>query len=240
MKIRHVLAVLAATTALFAGAPAPAGARAPHTGDTFRRAPVTESLSQCSAEFLDGDKRLGPLRLPVLGVVGQELQYYHRTGRLSSQRFLELYWNPVAGPNGGWYYPPQSGYVLNPDGSPKRVEETLQVGQDIDRYGSEYGSFLAPEGLPYAERSIPPASLDSTPPEACNYHDYRVLKPFTVYAGPIAPWFEQPGLGRQYQLDPSLVPDAPTQGYNVQWLVDNGYLERIIPHRAPAAVPNQR
>nr|WP_134006437.1 TNT domain-containing protein [Streptomyces sp. 846.5] len=109
------------------------------------------------------------------------------------------------------------------------METTQQLlpGQDIDRYGSEYGSFLAPAGLPYATRSIPPQSLDGQPAAGCNYHDYKVLKPFAVDAGPIAPWFNQPGLGWQYQLDTSLLPDGPAQ-LNVLWLVNNDYLHRLV------------
>jgi hypothetical protein len=50
-----------------------------------------------------------------------------------------------------------------------------------------YGSFLAPAGLPYSARSIPPQNLDGTPAAGCNYHEYQVLKSFSVDEGPIAP-----------------------------------------------------
>ena len=46
-------------------------------------------------------------------------------------------------------------------------------------------------------------------------------------AGPIAPWFFQHGGGLQYQLDGALVPGAPAR-MNVMWLIDNGYLQRLI------------
>ncbi|MCC9307798.1 TNT domain-containing protein [Kitasatospora sp. RB6PN24] len=228
MKLRDIIAVMAATTALFAGVPQTAGAQTPPRSAAHQRVGTDPTLSDCSAAYYDNDQRLGPLRLPVLGVVGAEVQRYKRTGDLSPQRFLDLYWNPTAQPRATWYYPPESGYVLKPDGSPERQQETLKVGQDVDRFGSEYGSFLAPEGTPYAERSLPPANLDGTPAEGCNYYDYRVVRAFNVYAGTIAPWFGQPGLGRQYQLDSTLVPGAPTQGFNVQWLVNNHYLDRVI------------
>ncbi len=51
-----------------------------------------------------------------------------------------------------------------------------------------------------------------------NYHVYRVLKPFEVLAGPIAPWFGQPGQGVQYKLS-----------QNVLTLIQNGFLERTDP-----------
>ena len=37
-----------------------------------------------------------------------------------------------------------------------------------------------------------------------NYHVYKVLTDLTVLAGPIAPWFGQPGQGVQYQLNESV------------------------------------
>jgi hypothetical protein len=142
-------------------------------------------------------------------------------------QFLATYWDPAANSGaGGFIFPPDNGYVIGPNGQPEVSQVALQPGSDIDRYGSEFGMFLSPAGLPYAMRSIPPRNLDSTPPASCNYHDYQVLKAFTFDTGPIAPWFAQPGLGTQYQLDPTLIPGAPAST-NVMWLLANGYLARI-------------
>ncbi|QMU73793.1 TNT domain-containing protein [Streptacidiphilus sp. P02-A3a] len=184
-------------------------------------------LNACSAAYYDADSRLGPQRLPSIGRVGQELLGYRRGGDLGDARLLATYYSPTAN-NGspGWIYPPDNGYVIAPDGKPVEITQTLRPGADIDRYGSEYGSFLAPAGLSYTSRSIPPSSLDSNPAATCNYHDYRVDKPFKVDAGPIAPWFGQRGYGWQYQLDGSLVPGAPA-ALNVLWLVSNGYLTAV-------------
>jgi hypothetical protein len=178
---------------------------------------------QCSAAFQNGDARLGPDRLPSTGPVGRELIGYQRTGGATDQAFLQQYYDSTAG---SWKYPPDSGYLVV-NGQPVEFEQTLAVGQDIDRFGSEWGSFLAPAGLPYAMRSIPPQSLDGNPAAGCNYHDYKVLKPFEVHGGPIAPWFDQPGYGWQYQLDAALMPGSPS-GFNVGWLVANGYLQRLV------------
>ncbi|MGC0317362.1 TNT domain-containing protein [Kitasatospora acidiphila] len=178
---------------------------------------------QCSADFYDGDARLGPAQLPSTGAVGREMFGYNRTGGASDQSFQQQYYDSASG---SWKYPPADGYVVV-NNQPVEFDQTLPVGQDIDRFGSEYGSFLAPEGLPYAMRSIPPQSLDGSPAAGCNYHDYKVLKPFAVHAGPIAPWFNQPGCGWQYQLDATLVPGAPAE-INVGWLITNGYLQRLI------------
>jgi hypothetical protein len=48
-----------------------------------------------------------------------------------------------------------------------------------------------------------------------NYHVYSVVKPLVVLAGPIAPWFGQPGAGVQYMLYK-----------NVMTLINEGYLRR--------------
>ncbi|MGW6917734.1 TNT domain-containing protein [Kitasatospora sp. NPDC054939] len=216
LRLRLLVAPLAAVVALLApSTPALAADRA-----------GTPS-NECSEADFHGDPRLGPEDLPTTGPVGRQLNGYQRTGKLTEEQFLATYYSPTANNGGpGWIYPPANGYVTLPDGTPIQFDLVLVPNQKIDRYGSEYGSFLAPEGLSYGSRSIPPQSLDSNPAATCNYHDYRVLKPFKVHAGPIAPWFGQPGYGVQYQLDAALVPGGPSR-LNVLWLVDNGYLARI-------------
>ncbi|MDH6136311.1 hypothetical protein P3T37_005731 [Kitasatospora sp. MAA4] len=213
MKVRRILVALISGAALLTAAPVAQAA-----------APAGTPSDQCSAAYQQGDPRLGPDQLPRSGPVGRELIGYRRTGGRSEQDFLATYYDSTAK---SWRYPPSNGYLLGFDGQPIELNQTLVPGQDIDRFGSEYGSFLAPEGLPYASRAIPPQSLDGNPAAGCNYHDYRVLKAFTVHAGPIAPWFDQIGLGWQYQLDASLVAGAPAQ-INVGWLVSNGYLQRLV------------
>lgn len=178
-------------------------------------------LDQCSAAYFDGDANLGPAQLPKLGPVGFQLLGYRRTGGEAPAQFLAHYRD-----GNGWIYPPDNGFVIGPDGQPIEWVQTLIPGRHIDRYGSVYGGFLAPEGTPYSARAIPPSSLDSTPAAPCNYHDYVVLRPLPVDAGPIAPWFAQPGGGEQYQLDAALVPGAPAQ-LNVLWLLSNGYLREL-------------
>ncbi|GAA2151259.1 hypothetical protein GCM10009760_46430 [Kitasatospora kazusensis] len=230
MGIRRTFAAVGAAAALLTGtmavgaAPASAAPTAPTAAQSAAatRADVTPA-DECSTATFQNDARLGPEQLPTRGPVGRELWGYQRTGGLPVQSFLATYYDSAAG---SWKYPPSNGYVLLPDGQPLEIQQTLQPGQRIDRFGSEYGSFLAPEGISYGSRSIPPQSLVSTPAATCNYHDYQVLKPFTVDAGPIAPWFGQPGYGWQYQLDATLLPGSPTR-LNVMWLIDNGYLSRV-------------
>ncbi len=109
---------------------------------------------------------------------------------------------------------------------PFRGDPDLRPGQEIDRYGGEGGRFVGPDDTPYAWRAIPPSNLVGVPAAECYYHEYRVLRPFTVYGGPIAPWFGQPGGGVQYQLDGSLIPGAPAR-VDVAWLLAHGYLARV-------------
>jgi hypothetical protein len=152
---------------------------------------------------------------------------YRRTGGMTARHFLATFYDQAANSGrGGWIYPPDDGYVTGPGGQPEEAQLQLYAGQDIDRYGSEYGAFLGPAGLPYSARSIPPQNLDGTPSADCNYHDYRITKAFDVEAGPIATWFGQPGGGTQFQLVSSFVPGAPA-ALNVMWLVNNGYLDRL-------------
>lgn len=182
------------------------------------------SLTECSAELYSGDYRLGPAELPRLGDVGFQLVGYHRTGYRPEAVFLDQFYDDNAG---SWLYPPADGYLLDPLGRPVKWVSELLPGQQIDRYGSEFGAFLAPRGLPYTTRSIPPSNLVGTPAAGCNYRVYEVLRPFAVTAGPIAPWFFQSGGGLQYQLSGALVPGAPDR-LSVGWLVDHGYLGRVV------------
>jgi hypothetical protein len=51
-----------------------------------------------------------------------------------------------------------------------------------------------------------------------NYYVYEVTKSFVVGLGPIAPWFEQPGMGTQFVTYAS-----------VKDLLAEGYLQRLTP-----------
>ncbi|CAO5230132.1 exported hypothetical protein [Frankia sp. AgKG'84/4] len=201
----------------------PAAARTAAAGwPTVDAFPVDVSLDTCSTAPFAGDPRLGPAALPLLGDVGRQLFLWSRTGPYWPDRFLSVFWDPAVG---GWRYPPQDGFVVRPDGTPVKAPVVLNAGWEVDRYGAEGGRYLAPDGTPYAERSIPPSSLVGAPAPDCNYHEYRVVRPFAVYGGPIAAWFGQPGGAVQYQLDGTLIPGAPPR-VDVAWLVRNGFLAR--------------
>lgn len=212
-------ALLVAAGSSLAGAPAFA---ATHTADVN-----AASDTQCSVAYFDGNSLLGPQTLPDKGLIAPIVAGYRRLAGMSAKRFLKTYWDPTAGSGkGSWRYPPDGGFLIA-GGHPVEFPSTLLRGEDVDRFGSEYGSFLAPADTPYANRSIPPQSLDDFDPAfTCNYHLYRVVKPFKAETGPIAPYFGQPGLGLQYELVSSLLPGDPAQA-SVMWLISKGYLKAL-------------
>ena len=71
------------------------------------------------------------------------------------------------------------------------MDEVLQPGARIDRYGSDYGSFTSPEGTPYEMRAVAPGT-DQRP-----YSVFEVVEPINVKSGSIASWFDEPGRGIQ-------------------------------------------
>src|SRR4051812_10975337 len=145
----------------------------------------------CSAADYHDDARLGPKRLPNAGPLATVLRGYERLAGMSAKKYLATYYDT---PGKTWRYPPQGGYQITPEGQPVKMQLTMFAGQRIDRFGSEFGGYLSPEGTPYGARGIPPQSLDNTTtPATCNYTRYKVLKDIPVYSGPIAPALGQPG-----------------------------------------------
>ena len=90
------------------------------------------------------------------------------------------------------FYPPNRGFKDGPS------TQTLEPGTRIDRYGSEKGTFVSPEGTPVPERALPPGATDRS------YNVYEVDQRVDVQAGEAAPWFGQPGGGQQYELPESV------------------------------------
>ena len=72
------------------------------------------------------------------------------------------------------------------------------TGETIDRYGFGGGKFVSPTGTPLEMRALRPGT------ESLPYNNYRVVKPFEVNSGGVAPAFNQPGLGTQYELPVSI------------------------------------
>ncbi|KAF9903872.1 hypothetical protein EC991_003249 [Linnemannia zychae] len=167
-----------------------------------------------STDYFCRDARLGPKRLPKLFPLNDITQPYDRFGGLCAAEFLAK-WTV----NGSYTYPDNDGFMISTANTPIKGNATLPIGTLIDRFGSEYGSFLAPAEAPYPQRSIPPSNLDTPkdqPNYPFNYRVYRVKQPLLVEAGPIAPYFGQPGAGTQYRTFS-----------NIMTLIANGFLERI-------------
>ncbi len=100
-------------------------------------------------------------------------------------------------------YAPNGGYIPNTKVSGK----TIQAGTIIDRYGSYYGKYVSPVGIPYEQRSLPYFENVNA------YHKYEVLKPINnVTQGKISAAFGQIGGGIQYEL-PATIKDLIRDGF---------------------------
>ena len=76
-----------------------------------------------------------------------------------------------------------------------KENQTILAGTIIDRYGSQWGKYTSPAGVPYEQRALPYIENPNA------YHKYEVLKPIdNVTISEIAPAFEQVGGGIQYEL----------------------------------------
>ncbi len=108
--------------------------------------------------YVCGDSRLGPKRLPTKLPLGSELVTYDRFGGLCPSDYLAKWYNATAV---SYIYPPDDGFQLSTTKSPIEGIITLPIGVLLDRFGSEYGSFMSPYGAPYMQRALPPSNLDT-------------------------------------------------------------------------------
>jgi hypothetical protein len=97
----------------------------------------------------------------------------------------------------------------------------LPQGTELGRFGYPGGAYLAPEGTPFAELSLPPESAGKP------YFQYVVADPAKLPPGwrieqsQVAPWFHQPGGGTQYRI----IDEFGNNG-SVEQLVRWGFLRR--------------
>ncbi|PXX01488.1 uncharacterized protein DUF4237 [Mycolicibacterium moriokaense] len=126
-------------------------------------------------------------------------------------------------PDGSLIYPDDS-LPDKPYAVPGTVipDVQLEAGTQLGRFGYPGGAWLAPEGTPFAELSLPPDSALKP------YFDYVVDNPANLPRGyhieqsQVAPWFHQPGGAIQYRI---IGPDGNSAA--VQALVDSGYLRYV-------------
>ncbi|MDT5205690.1 MAG: hypothetical protein QOD34_2326 [Mycobacterium sp.] len=141
-------------------------------------------------------------------------------------------WDPTAGmpwsdfdaqygTAGSRHWPPNDGFPSDYVPQPAH----LPTGTIIDRFGSEYGRYLAPDGTAFADRALTPESVGG------DYNRYMVtgkaLPPgWQIVEGPIEPWFGQtPSPGSlQYMITG---PDGVK--VSVRELVDRGILDDYGP-----------
>lgn len=145
-------------------------------------------------------------RIPASGPESRLFRHdYDRYGGMDPDDYLVKHWDADARPP-TWRYPPHHGF----DGP--ALPNTMKPGTVIDRFGSGRGEFASPAGTPFEQRALPPSSVGQ------EYHRYVVRKPLPkgVKEGFVAPAFEQPGGGVQFQFD-----------LPIQWYVDHHYLEEI-------------
>ena len=102
---------------------------------------------------------------------------------------------------------------------------TLSPGDKIDRFGSDYGHFFGNIGESKEMRAMSPNS------DFKNYNQYEILMDLPVLKGKIAPWFDQPGGGIQFKLDPFFakqimsIPSDETA--IIKKLIEFGYLRKL-------------
>jgi hypothetical protein len=83
------------------------------------------------------------------------------------------------------YWPPNNGALG------KWETKYLMPGEELDRFGSDFGYYFSPRNTPMSMRSLPGGNTGV-------YNAYRVVKPFPVQSSTIAPAFGKLGYETQY------------------------------------------
>lgn len=106
---------------------------------------------------------------------------WNPTGGMAWDDFASQFGTP-----GSRSYPLNDGFPLGYEPQPAQLPE----GVIIDRFGSEHGRYLAPDGTPFADRALAPESVGG------DYNRYMVTgKPlppgWQVVEGPVQPYYGQ-------------------------------------------------
>jgi hypothetical protein len=118
--------------------------------------------------YICGDKRLGPSRLPKKLPLGTYVTGYDRFGGLSPNEFLGKWWNTTERKDwkgemseAGWIYPEKYGFELDEEALPIKANVDLQPGMLVDRFGETTGKS---KSATLATRSNTPQDATSLPP----------------------------------------------------------------------------
>ncbi|OKL61114.1 hypothetical protein UA08_03459 [Talaromyces atroroseus] len=160
------------------------------------------------------DSRLGPTAIPTHTMIASMFTDYGRFGRECPQGYYDT-WIEY---DGSVPKPPQDGFRLDSNGKKISYMTSIPNNTEIDRFGWPNGSFVSLAGRPFSERSIPPSNILKRGEDGLIYGRWLTIEEIdNVEAGPVAPWYNQPGNGTQY-----LLPDSTWN------LVDQGFLQEII------------
>lgn len=144
------------------------------------------------------------------------LQDWNATGGMPSKDFEAQFGRPET-----------REYPINDGFPPGHIPQPAQLpaGTIIDRFGHEGGRYLAPDGAPFADRSLAPESVGN------EYHRYMVtgksLPPgWQIVEGPVEPFYGQtpsPGATQYMIVGPEGVK------VSIKELVDRGILDDYGP-----------
>jgi uncharacterized protein YukE len=118
-------------------------------------------------------------------------------------------------------------YPLNDGFPPGHVPQPAQLpeGTIIDRFGSEQGRYLAPDGAPFADRALAPESVGG------NYNRYMVTgeplpSGWQIVEGPVEPFYGQTPSPSALQY---MITGPDGVKVDVEELVDRGILDEYGP-----------
>jgi len=111
-------------------------------------------------------------------------------------------------PDGSYAWPDNLGFVGDP------VENVLEKGTILDRFGEPSGSFMSPADNTFEQRALGPGEGERV------YYQYEVIKPLPVLEGEIAPAFGKDGGGIQ------ILPNFDER-VNIEWLLKEKYLKKV-------------
>ncbi|KAG6022733.1 hypothetical protein E4U40_004418 [Claviceps sp. LM458 group G5] len=119
--------------------------------------PGTAIYSSLAEQVACGDPRLGPIALqhPDWKTIVPITRTWHPLDRLCPREFFEKWTRKDV----RFIYTIEDGFQLDSHKHAIKQTAVLCPGTLIDRFGGEQGSFLAPAGMCYEARSIPPLNL---------------------------------------------------------------------------------